>query len=272
MAVDVALDVEQGVDALHGLETDRRQHRRRLALRGPARAASDVGQHEELPARMGPTCRFQDRPGLASGLVKLAISAIGVRLQDAGIPGQVALWMLTALIARVVEHRSRGGGAAEWPVVAHIDPAAGDVGFAPRQDRHRGVVAVQSLGGHDMGLHALEQRHQHRHAGADLVGQRGQAERHALTAVALGLAIERLMLAELLEQDHRQQARAGPAARDHMERRRGLADALAVAARELLAHLLDNFPLAGDGLEGLGDVLPELGQPGAAAAGAGYWT
>ena len=54
---------------------------------------------------------------------------------------------------------------------------------------------------------------QHRAAGADLVGQRRQAERHAFPGVALGLAVERLMLAELLEQDHRQQARPGPAAR-----------------------------------------------------------
>ena len=54
VAVDVALDVEQGVDALHGLQADRRQHRRSLALRRPARAARDVGQHEELPACMCP--------------------------------------------------------------------------------------------------------------------------------------------------------------------------------------------------------------------------
>ena len=37
--------------------------------------------------------------------------------------------------------------------------------LAPRQDRHRGVVAVQSLGDHDMGLQAVEQWHQHRRAG-----------------------------------------------------------------------------------------------------------
>ena len=57
-------------------------------------------------------------------------------------------------------------------------------------------------------------RLQHRAAGADLIGQRRQAQGHAFAGVALGLAVERLMLAELLEQDHRQQAGAGPASRD----------------------------------------------------------
>ncbi len=123
-----------------------------------------------------------------------------------------------------------------------------------------------------MGLQAVEQRHQHRRAGADQVGQRRQADRHALTAVALGLAVERLMLAELLEQDHGQQVRPGPAARDHMERCRGLADALAIPAGELLPHVLDDLPGAGNGLEALGDVLAQLGQAGASAAGAGHWT
>ena len=118
--------------------------------------------------------------------------------------------MLAAAIARVVEHRPRRRGTAERPVVAHVGPEAGDVGLAPGQDRHGGVVAVQPLGGHDMGLQAVEQRHQHGRAGADLVGQRGQAERHALAGIALGLAVERLMLAELLEQHHRQQVRALP--------------------------------------------------------------
>ena len=52
------------------------------------------------------------------------------------------------------------------------------------------------------------------------------------------------MLAELLEQDLRQQSWPGAAARDHMEGRGRLADPLAVPAGELLAHMLDHLPLA----------------------------
>ena len=89
----------------------------------------------------------------------------------------------------------------------------------------------------------------------------------AFAGIALALPVQRLMLAELLEQDHRQQVRAGKAARRHMEGRRRLRDRLALPARELLAHRLDHLPLARDHLQRLGDVLAELRQLRRAAAG-----
>src|SRR5665213_2890782 len=51
-----------------------------------------------------------------------------------------------------------------------------------------------------------------------------QAERYAKEGVPISLSVERLMLAKLLEQHHRQQAGSGPAPRDHVERRRRLAN------------------------------------------------
>ena len=74
------------------------------------------------------------------------------------------------------------------------------------------------------------------------------------------------MLPELLEQDHRQQAGAGPTAGQHVKGGRRLADRLAVAAAELLADMLDHFPLPRDHFQRLGDVLAEFAQPGVAAA------
>jgi hypothetical protein len=59
---------------------------------------------------------------------------------------------------------------------------------------------VQSFGREDMGFHALQNRLEHGTAGSHMVGQGRQAERHAFTGIALGLPVERLMLAELLEQ------------------------------------------------------------------------
>ena len=74
------------------------------------------------------------------------------------------------------------------------------------------------------------------------------------------------MLAELLVQDHRQQARPRPAPRNHMERRRRLADFLAIPAGELFAHRLDHLPLTRHRFQCPGHVLAELAQAIAAAA------
>ena len=225
----------------------------RFALRLATGILGHIRHDEERAAGMDPAGRFQDRPRLAIGLVELVVSAIGVGLENPGVVGQMRLGMLAGAVARVIEHRRRRRGAAERPIVAHIDPTSPGVGLAFGQDRHGGVIAMQSLGREDMRFDPPEERLQHRAAGPDLIGQGRQAERHAFPGVAFGLAVERLMLPELLEQDHRQQAGTGPAAGDHMERRRRLADLLAVPAGELLADMLDHLPLARDHLQRLGD-------------------
>src|SRR6266849_10453640 len=48
-----------------------------------------------------------------------------------------------------------------------------------------------------------------------------------------------------------------------------LRDRLARPAAELLAHVLGHEPLPRDDIEGFGDILPDLREPGAAAAWAG---
>ncbi len=152
--------------------------------------------------------------------------------------------VLAPAVGREVEQGRRGIGAAEGPVVAHVDPHAARAGLALGQHRDGGVVPVQAPRRPDVSLDEPEQRLQHARAGAHLVGQRGQAERHAFASVALGLAVQGDVLAELLEQHHGEQARARPAARHGVEGRRRLADALAGAAGEALAHGLDHRPAA----------------------------
>ena len=132
-------------------------------------------------------------------------------------------WMLAAPVARVVEQRRRRIGAGERPVIADVDPQSGGIGLALGHDRHGRIVAVQSLGGQDMGLDQPVERHQREGGGADLVGERRDAERHAFAGEALGLAVERLVLPVLLEQQHGEEAGARPAARHDVERRRRLA-------------------------------------------------
>lgn len=81
------------------------------------------------------------------------------------------------------------------------------IGLAACQHRHRDVIAMQALGGKNMGLQQRKQRLQHKRARPDLIGQGRKAERHTPTRVTFGLAVQRLMLTELFEQDHRQQVR-----------------------------------------------------------------
>ena len=101
--------------------------------------------------------------------------------------------------------------------------------------------------------------------GAHRVGHGRERDRRALERIAVGLPVEGLVLAKLLERNHREQARTRPSPRDHMERRRRLADLLAVPARELLSHRLDHLPPPRCRLQRPRHVLAELAQAIAAA-------
>src|SRR5690606_27370452 len=89
---------------------------------------------------------------------------------------------------------------------------------------------------------------EHGRGRTNLVSQGRQAQRHTFTAIAFDLPVERLVLPVLLEQHYCQKAWTSPAAGHYMERRRWLADLLAVPAGDLLANRLDDLPLARDDL------------------------
>jgi hypothetical protein len=127
---------------------------------------------------------------------------------------------------------------------------------------------MQAFGRHDMRRDQIMKRLEQLSHGPDLIGERGEAEVHPLAGISLGLAVQRLMLAELFEHDHRQQARPGPTARRRMERRRGLRDLLAVAAGELFPDGLDHLPLPRHHFERFGDVFAHLHDAVRAATGA----
>jgi hypothetical protein len=258
VALDLALDGEDRINAPDRFQGQWRDHAGRFALRLAPGICRKIRQDEERPAGMRPTGRLDDRPRLAIGLVQLVVAAIGIGLEDPGIAGQMPGRMIAPAIARIVEHRRRRVPATKWSIVAHINPTSPGGGLSRRQHRHARVVAVQPLGGKNVCLHSSQQRCQHGAARPHLVGQGRQAERHSLPCVAFGLAVQWLMLPVLLEQDHRQQTWAGPAAGDHMKGGRRLADLLAVAAGELLADVLDHLPAPRDHLQRLGDVLAQL--------------
>ncbi len=75
---------------------------------------------------------------------------------------------------------------------------------------------MQPLGGKDMRLDQTPQRIERRADRADGVGHGRQGNRRAFERIALGLTVQRMMLAELFEGDLRQKARPRPAARDDM--------------------------------------------------------
>ena len=256
-AVDRPLDLKQSIDPANHLQRQRRDHWRLLALSLATRVLGQVCHDEERTPGVDPTGCFQDWSGLAAGLVELAIAAVGIGLEDSAVVGQMPLGMLAGPIARVIEHCRWRRRPAERLVVANVDPYAAGVGLAFGKDGDWGVVPMQSLGAQNVRLEALVQRRQCRRAAADLVGQGRQTDRHALLGIALRLPVERLMLAKLLEQNHRQQAWPCPAAGDDVERRRRLADLLAITAGELLADVLDHLPGFGDDLQRLGDVLAQ---------------
>ena len=172
-------------------------------------------------------------------------------------------------VPRVAEQCRRRVRTAERRVVADVDPGPRGSGLALGQHRHRRVIAVQTLRRQHMRRDPVVQRPQRHRAGAHLVGQGRQAEIDAFARVAIPLAVERLVLAVLLEDDHRQQVGTRPAPGCRVERRRRLGDLLAMAAGELLAHRLDHLPAARDDLQRLGHVLADLRQLLRAAAGAG---
>jgi hypothetical protein len=125
---------------------------------------------------------------------------------------------------------------------------------------------MNALAGEDLRLDQLIERHQRRGAGADVIRHGRDRELDALARKLIALAIERLMVGVFVDQDHRQQARPGKAARDRMEGGGRLADLLASAAAELLSHVLGDEPLPRHHIERLGDILADLGKLAAAAA------
>ncbi len=62
------------------------------------------------------------------------------------------LGMLAPAVAGSVVERRRRRPAAKGPIVPDIDPDAPRHRLAFGEDRHRGVVAVQALGGKDVGF------------------------------------------------------------------------------------------------------------------------
>src|SRR5260370_41610761 len=140
-----------------------------------------------------------------------------------------------------------------------VPPPPG-VGLALGEDGYRRIIPMKSFGRHDMAFHKATERIE-RHADRPHgVGHGRSRDRHAFQSIAFGLTIQGLMLTELLEHDHSQEAGPRPSPRDDMERCRRLCDLLAVATGELFPDRLDHFPPTGLRFQGSRHVLAEFAQ------------
>jgi hypothetical protein len=190
-AFERTFGVEDRVDAPDGLQDQREERRRGLPAAG---GGGDVDHFVELPARMGPAERRHHRCGILVLLVEPAEARAGVGLEKAGPVLQMRLGALSSSIGRVAEQGCGRGGAAEGPVVADVGQQPPGPGAALRQDGHGGVVSVQVFSQQHVTRDPRVQRRERGGSRADLVGERRQAERHALAGEAFGLTVERLVL------------------------------------------------------------------------------
>jgi len=142
-------------------------------------------------------------------------------------------------------------------------------GLGPSQDRHCGVVDMDAVAGTNVSDNPLQDGAQRDADAADPIAQGRLLDWNALTGKALGLPVQRQVLAVFAEDNLSQQVRTGTAARQWMEGGRRLADRLARPARQLLAHVLDDLPGCRDALQAFGDVFADLAPFGSSTTWAG---
>ena len=123
--------------------------------------------------------------------------------------------MLATAIARKLEQRGRRRAAGERTVVADVDPQPALVGLALGQ--HRTGVSSPCRRSAASTWAAISACGASATAHAPTWSASVDRLRSTPRGIAPGLPVERLMLTELLEQDHRQRARARPAARRRVE-------------------------------------------------------
>ena len=177
--------------------------------------------------------------------------------------------MFTAAVTRVEEGRRRRITSAERLIIPHIGPEPAGAGLALGQHRYGGVVGMNAFGYKNMRLDRVNQRHQSGRRGANPVRQCRYVEINALAGIGRALPVERQMQAIFGEQHLCEQMRSGAAARDRVRGGRRLGDRFAGAAGELLAHVLDHFPLPRHHFQHLGHILADLAQVTTAATRAG---
>jgi hypothetical protein len=150
--------------------------------------------------------------------------------------------------------------AAEWPIVAHVDPKPAGLGPAEtwRKHRHGRVVAVDLLGREHVPPDPVDDRLQQPCCLANPATQRRTIEIDPLPRVDLALPIERQVIAVLRHQQMCEHRRCGTAARRRHGRCRRLGDRIACFAGVFGPDMSDDLEAPRHVVQYLSDVLTEL--------------
>ena len=120
---------------------------------------------------MAPAQGAGERRRQAVGMEQRVVAGICVSLKDASPTAQMAHRMLAPPVSGIMKDRRRRRGSAKRSVIPDIGPDPARIGLGLGQNRHCRIVAMQSLGGQDMGFDQQVERHQRGGAGAHLIGQ-----------------------------------------------------------------------------------------------------
>lgn len=194
------------------------------------------------------------------GLEHRVEAGIAVDLEDPGVTGQMRAGMFASPVSGVAAHEGRRPWAAEGAIITHVIPDTGDLGLVFGKEGNRGVVGVEPLGGQHMGIVQQGDRPERGADGTDLIGERREAQGDPFRLQSVALAIERLMQSVFLEDEICEKVRTEHAPGRHVEGRRCLADLLALAARDLLAHGTDDLVAGGHLLKRFRDVGRQVAQ------------
>lgn len=104
--------------------------------------ACDVGQPEDLPARVAPTQRAGHLAWCPLRPIQVMVSAVGIRLQDPVPVGEVFVGMGHFPIAGDMEQGPGRCATAKWQIIAYIGPEPRRFGAATGEQRDSGVIPV----------------------------------------------------------------------------------------------------------------------------------
>ncbi len=205
-------------------------------------------------------------------MVEFGIALVAIGLQDAAGIGQMTMDVFFLPVRGEAVNRPGRRRSGPRPLIPDIGPdpafldplAEASVPQGPVQHPDRGIIGVEEVTGHHIGLDPFDQRGQHLHCATAPVDQRTVRNVCAHAGEDLGLAIQGEMIVELGDKDPGQECRARHAAGDRTAGRGCLHHLLAAAAGLLQTRDLQDLQLRRDQVEHLAHVFAH--EPQVAAA------